>query len=190
MQQNNQAITALLQPHLAKLYRFAYRLTGTKADAEDLLQDVLVKVCAKRDELLGIRALAPWLSRVMYNHFIDDKRRYGRMPIKLLGPSEESDWPAAKGVEPDTCAALTQDQARLRAALAKLTEDQRIVVLLHDAEGYKIAEIEALTGAPVGTVKSRLHRARARLAELLKKDGTFSASPACKSSDGVRTDVL
>ena len=63
---------------------------------------------------------------------------------------------------------------RLDAALQKLSEDHRIVVLLHDTEGYKLEEIQDLTGVPVGTIKSRLHRARARLRQILEEDGTFS----------------
>ena len=63
---------------------------------------------------------------------------------------------------------------RLDAALQKLSEEHRIVVLLHDTEGYKLNEIQELTGAPVGTIKSRLHRARARLRDILTKDGTIS----------------
>ena len=63
---------------------------------------------------------------------------------------------------------------QLDKALQQLSDEHRIVVLLHDTEGYKLAEIEALTGIPVGTVKSRLHRARARLREILVADGTIS----------------
>ena len=62
---------------------------------------------------------------------------------------------------------------RLERALGQLSEEHRLVVLLHDSEGYKLKEIQDLTGDPVGTVKSRLHRARARLRELLTEDGTF-----------------
>ena len=63
---------------------------------------------------------------------------------------------------------------RLDKALEQLSDEHRIVVLLHDTEGYKLKEIEELTGVPVGTVKSRLHRARARLREILVNDGTIS----------------
>ena len=63
---------------------------------------------------------------------------------------------------------------QLDSALARLSDEHRIVVLLHDTEGYKLKEIEELTGVPVGTVKSRLHRARARLREILVNDGTIS----------------
>ena len=68
---------------------------------------------------------------------------------------------------------LEQQQA-LDRALAQLSDEHRIVVLLHDTEGYKLEEIHVLTGVPVGTVKSRLHRARARLREILNPGGTFS----------------
>jgi RNA polymerase sigma-70 factor (ECF subfamily) len=63
---------------------------------------------------------------------------------------------------------------QLDAALSKLSEEHRLIVLLHDTEGYKMSEIHELIGVPVGTVKSRLHRARARLREILTEDGTFS----------------
>ena len=59
------------------------------------------------------------------------------------------------------------------AALARLSEEHRVVVLLHDTEGYKLEEIQDLIGTPIGTIKSRLHRARARLREILEEDGTF-----------------
>ena len=65
------------------------------------------------------------------------------------------------------------DIKRLDRALNELSEEHRIVVLLHDSEGYKFKEIQEITGDPVGTLKSRLHRARARLRELLSAAGTF-----------------
>ena len=65
------------------------------------------------------------------------------------------------------------DINRLDAALNELSEKHRIVVLLHDSEGYKLKEIQEFTGDPIGTLKSRLHRARARLRELLSEGGTF-----------------
>ena len=61
----------------------------------------------------------------------------------------------------------------LDSALSRLSDEHRLIVLLHDTEGYKLTEIQDLIGIPVGTVKSRLHRARARLREILSQDGTF-----------------
>ena len=64
---------------------------------------------------------------------------------------------------------------QLQRALDSLSDDHRLVVLLHDSEGYKLSEIQEITGDPLGTVKSRLHRARARLREILAADGTISS---------------
>jgi len=60
-----------------------------------------------------------------------------------------------------------------------ISDEHRLIVLLHDTEGYKLEEIQGLIGVPIGTVKSRLHRARTRLREILRENGTFSADPSC-----------
>ena len=188
--QASDAFAALLQPHLEKLYRLAYRLTASVPDAEDLVGDVVLKLYERRDELTSIRDLAPWLGRVLYNQFIDDKRRYGRQPLKLVDANAGVDEQPGTGADP-LAATLTADMAKsLDAALARLGEDHRVVVLLHDSEGYKLKEIQELTGIPVGTLKSRLHRGRERLRELLKKDGTFSVQEACNSMNGAELDAL
>ena len=188
--QARDAFTALLKPHLDRLYRLAYRLTSSAPDAEDLVQDVVLKLYQRRDELTSIRELSPWLGRVLYNHFIDDKRRYGRQPLKLVDSSVSVDEEVGSGSEP-LAETLSADTARsLSNALAKLGEDHRIVVLLHDSEGYKLREIQELTGVPMGTLKSRLHRGRERLRELLKKDGTFSVPGACNRMNGAKIDAL
>ena len=170
---------ALLRPHLDRLYRFAYRLCGKKSEAEDLFQDVLAKVFARLDDLVEIEEPGPWLSRVMYNHFIDGKRRYARQRLvsveELPGDGIES---VPGGFDPVQDAERIANIMQLEKALERLSDDHRLVVLLHDTEGYKIEEIHKITGDPVGTIKSRLHRARARLREILMADGTKSAGSA------------
>ena len=74
----------LLRPHMGRLYRFAYRLTHSKPEAEDLYQDVLTKVFARLDELAELRNPAPWLNRVLYHHFIDNQRRYARQRLLVV----------------------------------------------------------------------------------------------------------
>ena len=174
---NKQTFEALVQPHFDRLYRLAFRLTGRKAEAEDLFQELLIKAFGKLDDLVAIDEPASWLSRVMYNLFVDEQRRFARRRMHTV---EEGFLPAG-GIEgfagidnPE------QDQHRLErlnqldSALQQLSDDHRLIVLLHDTEGYKLEEIHALMGIPVGTVKSRLHRARARLREILVQSGTFS----------------
>jgi len=170
------AFDSLMRPHLDRLYRLAFRLTGARAEAEDLFQDVLVKTYQRMDDLLDLRDPGTWLCRVMYNHFIDDRRRFARQRLvsvdvaHLPGKSIE----ALPGeLDPERDAQRSDNVTRLERALSVLSDEQRQVLLLHDAEGYKLAEIQEITGDPLGTLKSRLHRARARLRELLEQDGTF-----------------
>jgi RNA polymerase sigma-70 factor (ECF subfamily) len=171
--------STLIRPHLESLYRLAFRLTGSRDDAEDLVQDVLVKVFGRRDEITSIAAPRAWLCRILYNHFVDQARRLTRRRVRVvpLGGTEAGSIPGvtlkSELPEPEHEAASEFDIRRLRAALDRLSLEHRAVVLMHDAEGYKFNEIQTITGIPVGTLKSRLHRARARLRELLSDDGTL-----------------
>ena len=174
---NKQLFQRLVQPHFDRLYRLAFRLTGRKAEAEDLFQELLIKAYGKLDDLVAIDEPGSWLSRVMYNLFIDERRRFARQRMHTV---EEGFLPG-DGLEGF---AGTEDPVRdnqrleklkqLDQALAQLSDEHRIVVLLHDTEGYKLEEIHTLMNIPLGTVKSRLHRARARLREILTTSGTFS----------------
>jgi RNA polymerase sigma-70 factor (ECF subfamily) len=172
----NAVFERLMRPHLKRLHRLAWRLTGSKAEAEDLFQELLIKAYGKIDQLLRIEEPGSWLSRVMYNLFVDNHRRFKRQRMRLVdegqlyGGIEE----LAGKENPEMDQQRLQQIQRLDAALAQLSDEHRLVVLLHDTEGYKLTEIQELTSVPVGTVKSRLHRARARLKEILINDGTFS----------------
>jgi RNA polymerase sigma-70 factor (ECF subfamily) len=171
---------SLLRPHLERLYRLAYRLAGERAEAEDLFQDVLTKVYPRIGELIDIDDRGAWLCRILYNHFIDNRRRYARQ--RLVAVSEDR-LPQGRGIEdlpgdapePAVEAERRDNIMRLERALQQLSDEHRLVVLLHDTEGYKLNEIQELTNTPVGTLKSRLHRARARLREILDADGTKTA---------------
>lgn len=173
---NNLAFESLVRPHLDRLYRLAWRLAGSKAEAEDLFQELLLKVYGKLDELAGIEQPAPWLCRVMYNLFIDEKRRFTRRRMRTVEEDQLGSEGMASLAGSDDPVANNERIERIQsldAALAQLSDEHRIVVLLHDTEGYKLNEIQDLTGTPVGTIKSRLHRARARLREILSADGTL-----------------
>ena len=179
--EHNLAFERLVQPHLDRLYRLAWRLSGSKPEAEDLFQELLIKAYGKLDDLAHIDQPGSWLSRMMYNLFIDEKRRFTRRRMQTVEESQLGDdgvaGLAASGAAIDDPVANQQQSEvveRLESALAQLSDDHRIVVLLHDTEGYKLVEIQELTGSPVGTLKSRLHRARARLREILTADGTIS----------------
>ena len=165
----------LVRPHFDRLYRMAWRLTGAKAEAEDLFQELLIKAFGMLDELVHIEEPGAWLSRGMYHLFVDQHRRFARQRMHLV---DEGHLPGqgladlAGDHDPVKDQERLEKYRRLDAALQQLSEEHRHVVLLHDTEGYKLEEIEGLTGIPVGTIKSRLHRARARLRQILDEDGT------------------
>jgi RNA polymerase sigma-70 factor (ECF subfamily) len=174
---NTRTFERLVRPHFDRLFRLAWRLTGSKAEAEDLFQELLIKAYGKLDDIVHIDEPGPWLNRVMYNLFIDERRRYRRSRMVLVTEGELSGDGLAGLPGPGDPVYDNQRIQRLQSldtALAELSDEHRIVVLLHDTEGYKITEIEELTGIPAGTVKSRLHRARARLRDILAAEGTFS----------------
>jgi RNA polymerase sigma-70 factor (ECF subfamily) len=174
--QNQQAsFDALIRPHLDRLYRLSFRLAGSKPEAEDLFQDVLTKIYPRLDELIELEEPGGWLCRVMYNHFIDNRRRFARQRLVVVS----EDQLASKNIEllpgalnPVDDAERRDNIMQLDCALNELSDEHRLVVMLHDCEGYKLQEIQDLTGTPVGTLKSRLHRARTRLREILTSDGT------------------
>ncbi len=174
---NNLAFEKLVQPHFDRLWRLAFRLTGRKAEAEDLFQELLIKAYGKLDELVAIDEPGSWLSRVMYNLFIDEQRRFARRRMHTV----EEGYLPGDGLEglagtdnPEADQRRYEKLRKLDDALAQLSDEHRVIVLLHDTEGYKLTEIQELMDIPVGTVKSRLHRARARLREILTEGGTFS----------------
>jgi len=171
-----QSFERLVRPHFDRLYRLAWRLCGQKAEAEDLFQELLIKAFGKLDDLIDIDEPGSWLSRIMYNLFIDERRRFARRRVHTVEEGEMTGDGIA-GLPGSDDPAWNQERLerirQLDSALDQLSDEHRLIVLLHDTEGYKLTEIHELTDTPVGTVKSRLHRARARLREILANDGTF-----------------
>ena len=170
----------LLRPHVEHLYRLAWRFTGSVADAEDLVQDVLLKLFPRAQELSDIEQLRPWLVRVLYHQYIDLMRQKERSPS--VGPTPNSEdgvnpldeLPSVQD-GPEEHAERGQRYERILWALDQLNPDQRAVVAMHDIEGYNLEELETILETPLGTLKSRLHRARGRLRELLAME-PFSAA--------------
>ncbi|MGH8197457.1 MAG: RNA polymerase sigma factor [Steroidobacteraceae bacterium] len=165
----------LLRVHIPALYRSAYRWTGSTDRAEDLVQDLLLKLFPRLDELKAVEQLRPWATRVMYRIFVDQLRRERSSPVRFDSeslPPDDGEHPGVADESPGP-PELTENlltQERLTAAWTMLSDEHRVVLALHDIEGYGLAELEDMTGIPVGTLKSRLHRARLRLRDLLLKE--------------------
>lgn len=148
-----------------KIYNFAYRLTGNPDDAHDLVQEVLLRVHR------GLSNYQPgsfegWLWRITRNAFLDDVRRQKRRPTAPL-PDEVDRWPQASTESADSEYARISLGDDIQKALLELPLDFREAVVLCDVVGLSYEEISQAVAVPIGTVRSRIHRGRKILRELL-----------------------
>ncbi|HTK98123.1 MAG TPA: RNA polymerase sigma factor [Pseudomonadales bacterium] len=156
----------LVRPHVLSLYQFAYRLLRNRADAEDLVQDVLAKLYPRTNEMTQVRDLRQWLMRVVYHQFVDVIRRRSRTPATL---SEANYLEIADPTqEPEHQVRAAQLSERVRWAVNRLRRDQQLLVGLHLIDGFTLEEVAQMLDVPLGTLKSRLHRTRAELKKLLQ----------------------
>jgi RNA polymerase sigma-70 factor, ECF subfamily len=155
------------------LYPAALKMTGNPCDAEDLVQETMLRA------YVGLQHFAPgtnaraWLRQIMANVFVSASRKRHREVVQVLRPELDAPLPdrRAPGVTRSAEDEVLSEFVHSRAgqAVRELPECYRAVVYLYDAEGYCLAEIAELIGAPVGTVMSRLHRGRARLRRRLAR---------------------
>lgn len=148
-----------------KIYNFAYRLTGNADDAHDLVQEVLLRV---RKGLANYQpgSFEGWLWRITRNAFLDEIRKKQRRPTSPL-PDDLDRWDAATSVGADveyTRISLGDD---IQKALLELPLEFREAVLLCDVVGLSYEEIAKATAVPIGTVRSRIHRGRKLMKDLL-----------------------
>ncbi|MBU6509339.1 MAG: RNA polymerase sigma factor [Gammaproteobacteria bacterium] len=160
---------ALLRPHLDSLYRMAYRFTGHSEDAEDLVQELLLHLYRSSQDLAQIAALRPWLKRSLYHLFVDQWRRRQRTPFGHLysEPWEALFENAASTAAPERDIQAAELRHQVLHALYGLGKEHRALLVLHDMEGRELPELADLLHLPLGTLKSRLFRARRKLREAL-----------------------
>ncbi|MBI2773737.1 MAG: sigma-70 family RNA polymerase sigma factor [Chloroflexi bacterium] len=147
----------------AALYRHVLRIVGTTAEAEDVVQDALVSAWRSIGSLQG-GSFRAWVFRIATNRAIDSvraRRRRGELPLEPA-EDEEAGWaePVAPGPDHAELASRSEALALVEEALKTVPAEQRAALLLRDVEGFDYAEIARITAVEVGTVKSRIHRAR------------------------------
>jgi RNA polymerase sigma factor (sigma-70 family) len=167
-------------PHINSMYNFGYRLTLDSDDANDLVQDTYLKAFRFIDSFeRGTNAKA-WLFRILKNSFINDYRKKSKEPAKVDYQEVETYYNSDevdRQITPDLRVESLQDMIgdEISNALNSLDVDFRTVIILCDLEGFKYDEMAKILDIPIGTVRSRLHRARnllkERLSEYAKKMG-------------------
>jgi RNA polymerase sigma factor (sigma-70 family) len=147
--------------HSARVYRLAYRLTGNRHDAEDLTQEVFVRVFRSLSSYTP-GTFEGWLHRITTNLFLDQARRKSKIRFDALAEDSDSRMPG-RVPSPDSQIDDRLFDDDVEAALADLPPDFRAAVVLCDIEGLSYEEIAEILGAKLGTVRSRIHRGRAML---------------------------
>ncbi|WP_408898782.1 RNA polymerase sigma factor SigE [Nocardioides sp. R1-1] len=180
----------IVEEHSDRVYRLALRLTGNRHDAEDLTQEVFVRV------FRSLHTYTPgtfegWLHRITTNLFLDQARRKQRIRFDALS-DERAARLASASPAPDLAYADQTFEDDVAAALAALPPDFRAAVVLCDIEGLSYEEIAEILGAKLGTVRSRIHRGRALLRAALSHRApaagrTRYAGPAPLSVGGATT---
>ena len=156
------ALDALLRLHLDRVHAVCRRLTGNDADANDAAQEALIAIVRGLPRFDGRSSIGTWVYRIATNAALDELRRRRRRPL----PTGDDAVVRAHVDDPGTEQALA-DRLALEAALASLPEDFRIAVVLRDVADLDYAEIAEVLGIPPGTVRSRIARGRAALADRL-----------------------
>jgi RNA polymerase sigma-70 factor (ECF subfamily) len=144
--------------HGGFLYRVAYRLAGNHDDAQDLVQEALLRV-RKGLERYEPGSLEGWLARIVTNVFLDDVRRKQRRPTDALPDDPDRVLPESPSAE-DAATDLSEE---IQAAIASLPAEFRVPVVLCDVADQSYEQIAASLGVPLGTVRSRIHRGRRML---------------------------
>jgi len=151
----------VVRTHSARVYRLAYRLTGDRHDAEDLTQEVFVRVFRSLSSYTP-GTFEGWLHRITTNLFLDSVRRKAKIRFEGLA-DDAADRLAGKEPTPAQAYFDNHLDADIERALAELAPEFRAAVVLCDIEGLSYEEIAATLGVKLGTVRSRIHRGRSQL---------------------------
>jgi RNA polymerase sigma-70 factor (ECF subfamily) len=171
---DNAAFGELVRRYQDRLYNTVYRLVDNAEDAADVVQDAFLNAYQSLDGFKGDSLFFTWLYRIAVNTAISHKRKQrvllsidaGRNGVASVQPLDESEYS-----RPGQALEQAEQGQFVHQALQRLSPEHRAVLILKDMEGQRYEEMAELLGVPIGTIRSRLHRARAELRELLEGEG-------------------
>lgn len=164
----------LIEQYSVLLYRYSYRLTGNPDEAEDLTQQVFLLVQQRRHQLREPRAIRSWLLTIVRNVFLKSRRHKSK--------KRSLDEIAEPFIDDSAGSNLWIDREQLQVALLELSEEFRSAVVLFYFDEFSYQEIAEHLGVPIGTVMSRLSRAKSFLKKRLEKDQPLSADACLEES--------
>ncbi|GIW79992.1 MAG: RNA polymerase sigma factor [Gemmatales bacterium] len=176
LQGRTAAFGELVSRYQDRLYNVIYRMVDNAEDAQDVLQEAFLSAYQSLGSFKGDSRFFTWLYRIAVNTAMSLKRKqrvvlsleYGRDEGNgKLEPTDQSEY-----TQPGHSLERREDEGRIQEALNRLSPEHRAVLILKDMEGQKYEEIAEVLGVPVGTIRSRLHRARMELREILDRIDT------------------
>ncbi|MEQ1829381.1 MAG: sigma-70 family RNA polymerase sigma factor [Pirellula sp.] len=183
----------LVESYQKRIYSTVHAMLGNRQDAEDVTQETFLTAFRKLDQFQHRSSFYTWLYRISFNLAIDLQRR-GVRKNKIFSQSIAEITPPSVGQvstrnTPDQLAISNETATQVRVALSKLDSDRRNIIVMRDIEGMEYSEIATMLGLPVGTVRSRLHRARLELKDILKAAGLGCESDSLLSDTSPATDA-
>lgn len=166
---NSSAFGDLVTKYQDRLYNTMVHVVGSAEDAQDVVQEAFVQAFVSLDRFRGASAFYTWLYRIAFNTAVTHKRR--RRPTRSVDEAMERAGaePVDNGGLPDVPLLREERVRQVRTALAALSEEHRAVLVLREMDGRPYEEIAEILELPVGTVRSRLHRARLQVREQLRE---------------------
>ena len=174
---DNFAMDELIRRHESYIYMRLYQLDSTNDNIKDLMQDVMLRLTRSLKNLKNPKHFQSWLSQIITNIFFDElrkkRRKMNTVSLDSFFSEEEGNLRKEKDIEcpkdsPDKCSENSEMKRIIRRAISELDEPYRAVITLRELQGFSYDEIAHATGSSVGTVKSRIARARQKLQTKLK----------------------
>ena len=160
------AFNTLMGMHERRMYAVALRMCGNPEDAQDCLQEAMLRIYRAINGFKAQSSFSTWVYRITMNTCLDELRRRKNRPNTSLDGLYDEGWALVDpGQTPEKSAILGDMRRQLQAYIHELPEDMRAAVILRDVEGYSYDEIARMLDANVGTIKSRISRGRERLRE-------------------------
>ena len=162
------AFEQLMAAHENKMYAVALRMCGSREDAQDCLQEAMVRVYRALSGFKGQSSFSTWVYRITMNSCLDElRRRKSRMTSSLDAMLENGFMPSDDGDTPEQSSLRSEQRRALERAIRELPEDMRAAIVLRDVQGLSYDEIAQALDANVGTIKSRISRGREKLRGVL-----------------------
>lgn len=179
---DNSAFEALMEKHMGIIYNIALRMTANQDDAEDMTQEIMIKIFRSLGSFKGNSKFSTWIYRVAVNTCLDElKKKKNKKHLSLdaeISGDDGENQIEIKDDSPSPEKLAEQNELRdmVAAAVKLLSDEHRAVIVLRDIRGMSYSEIAGILGCSDGTVKSRISRARAQLKMILEKEYNFNGT--------------